>query len=84
MSQNTGSRAEVHLQLDNQQQVLFLWFPIYLNIRRREGFNNALNLKREGRNCEIFIHIIEDVLCAKRWVLGYAIALEQALFLKDL
>lgn len=57
LSQNIGSRVEAHLQVDNQQQVLFLWFLVHLNIRRREGISNALNLKREGRNCEIFNHM---------------------------
>ena len=57
MSQNTGSRVEAHLQLDSQQQVLFLWFLVHLNIGRQEDISKALNLKREERNCEIFIHI---------------------------
>lgn len=33
MSQNTGSGVEAHLQVDNQQQVLFLRFLVHLNIR---------------------------------------------------
>lgn len=69
MSQNTGSWVEAHLQVDNQQQVLFLWFLVDLNIRRWEGISNVLNLKREGRNCEILW--IEGLLCARTlcWVL---------------
>lgn len=57
MYQNTGSRVEAHLQLDNQQQVQFLCVLVHLTLRRHEDISNALNLSRGGRNCEIFVHI---------------------------
>lgn len=84
MPQTTGSRVEAHLQLDNQQQVLFLWFLVHLDIRRWEGISNAFNLKREGRNCEIIIHIIESVLYARTLLGADNMLLEQALALKEL
>lgn len=36
---------KAHLQLDNQQQVLFLWLLVYLNIRRWEGLEFAKGRK---------------------------------------
>lgn len=43
---------EAHLQLDNQQQLLLLWFRVHVNIRGQEDISNALDLNREERSCE--------------------------------
>lgn len=52
MSQNTGSRVEAHIGLDNQQKVPLLCFLVHLTISSQEDISEALSLNREGRNCE--------------------------------
>lgn len=46
MSPNTGSRVEAYLQLDNQQQVWFLWLLVHLTLRRQEDISNVLNMNQ--------------------------------------
>ena len=53
---------KAHLQLNNQQQVLFLWLLVYLNVRRREGLEFEKGRKGVVKFLPTFI---EGLLCAR-------------------